>query len=598
VNSRKLIALFLVLALTGSALAAQQQRLYRGSDDGDLEASGVTGVQQHSVFIEIVVERQEENEQIHEFAAVVGLIKECKQVRNVFDNAVLWFNDQFLFGDKVVEDRNVTEDALGANPGENFTENETEGTNPFVGTSDRGTPRWGGCFTPNGFAHAIGADDPFGMVTVNATEDENTTYSSEDAVSDADDSSDDLVFGGDGLVKADDNMDVIKQMIDLDNTCSGCIFEYQSSFFVVDPNDHEWIVDKYVYPLSVMGNFFQSGAGPNCGDDEANETSNPLQSRDASAGDEEASTPSGEANDPRERDSPFANQHHADRCTDENQDSDAENHCYEDTTNRSDEDYEACDGSGDDRGILTDNSTLVEPMFTTHLQTDPTTPSGLGFADTAPYQYDDTGPADANTLDSATVDDVREGAIYPQKDSPTRQACEEDLTYACAIEYNFMLAVDFAAFDDRGPEKEPAAPGAGFHGENEIDRGCAVEHGEGGADNDTEHWQGNSHPHAPNEDNETTQIPQHCHPSVNLDIFFYEDAPYYTEENQYWTESHGTPLSWTADCTTTTETIEDDDPRDPQAIDARTPIVCDADSDAGEYHSDRHGLNHPEPGES
>src|SRR5919109_1533559 len=105
-GGRKILALAIALAMTGSALAAAQQRLFRSIDDDDdgftdgIEAQGVVAIQQHSVFVEIVLEVRENVTQIHQFAAVVGLVKKCREARNIFDNAVLWFNDQFLFGNK------------------------------------------------------------------------------------------------------------------------------------------------------------------------------------------------------------------------------------------------------------------------------------------------------------------------------------------------------------------------------------------------------------------------------------------------------------------------------------------------------------------
>jgi len=519
VNSRKLIALFLVFALTGSALAAQQQRLYRGSADGDAEASGVTAVQQHSVFIEIVVEDEEEPDEVHKFAAVVGLIKKCKQVRNVFDNAVLWFNDQFLFGDKRNNvEENETEKGLGSQPDLTAEElNATAEEKGFVGESWNGTARWGGCYTPDGFAHAIGADDPFGTVNVEAGgADENV--SAEDTQT--------------GIFSADDNRDVVKNLIDLDQRCNGCIFEYDSSFFVVDPNGHEWIVDKYLYPLSVMGNLFSSGQGDDCGDSESNDTASPFT-----------------IDDPREG-------HDPNTCKDDTED-DRDNH-----------------RGGSESGFA--DPALYEPLFSVHLQTDTDTPDGLGFADQARFQYN-------ATADDTQATAERNGAIYPGEDAQTREACETTITpdRRCSIEYNFLIAVDFAAFDGGGTSTGDGDPSVTQRGENEK-TGCAVEHGEGGADNDTAYWQGNSHPHNPEN---RSASPNHCHSSVNLDIFFHSTAPKYTTDHQYWTDGAGTPVSWGPECNSEEDTETFSEGQDESAIDARTPLVCDDDSDAGEFHA-------------
>jgi hypothetical protein len=519
IAGRRVVAVLLVLALTGSALAVTQQRLYRGGGDGDLEASGVETVQQHSVFVEIVVEEQDVEQEIHEFGAVVGLIKECKKVRNVLDNAVLWFNDQFLFGEKQIEEKNVTEDALGFNP----QDNDLMQTNGETG-------RWGGCFTPDGFALAIGADYPFGV-----------GYHDDD-LPDREECLDHQVNDNQTCVPPNDNMDVVKQLIDLDNRCQGCIFEYQSSFFITDPNypnsfqDVRWLVDKFVYPLSVMGNVFQEGEDNvgNQGECSSGNGTIPIS-------------------DPRD------NYPHHDRCED---DVPRNNHeCSQD-----DEDDCRPLPKSESDGEETDkvDTTVVEPLYSVHLQVDWTSPEGMGFIDKAPWEYE-TGAS------------VKGMPISEDEDDPAYTKCKSDPieNHECSIEYNFVLAVDFAAFDDT--EDVP--------GENEVDEDGA-RHGEGQRPQPDAH-EGNSHPHNPNQ---FSAGPNHKHDTVDLDIFFHEQAPHFVMENKYWDE-HGSPPEMTEDCSTAANDVSDERR---SAVEDRTPIVCDVDSDSSQFHA-HDGTETPRP---
>lgn len=204
-NSRKLFALFLVFALTGGALAGQQNTYHcdtteeGNNPDGcdPLEAKDVTAIQQHSVFVEVVVEAeaQQDVNQIHEFAAVVGLVKKCKRAErsDSFDNAVLWFNDQFLFGEKNAFEGDVNEtpeSAIGENPPDSEI--------------------WPNCWIPNGFVHVV----------PNGTIDE-----AKRALRHEDDQT--------GLTRLQDNS----------------TFTYQGSYYVTDPNGAQWLVDKFTYSI-------------------------------------------------------------------------------------------------------------------------------------------------------------------------------------------------------------------------------------------------------------------------------------------------------------------------------------------------------------
>ncbi len=697
-NSRKLFAMFLVLALSGSALAIQQQQLYQNTG---LTAEGLPAIQQHSVFVEIVVEEQDQVEQIHQFAAVVGLVKKCKQVRNVFDNAVLWFNDQFLFGNKSAVEKNVTPpSALGENPNrtitqEDFTDNNrNNGTALGAGTGDNegGNPdrdgfvsrdgmreRWGGCFIPNGFVHAIGSDDPYstGNVTqykvnqegqdVNddgeddipgqhceddsvesdnvdcANEDSDQTageqetqsgssdsvkcdndntgpakdtengnanderYDTED--NEGDDPHDACPDGGNQdltVVDGPDSIEVTKQLIDLDNDCGGCIFEYVGTFYITDPNNHRWMIDKFVYPLDLANGF---GQFPGLGDDPTHcdvwSFSCGLDQERHNDRAEDDGIPEGEFYDnnrsegdsnpetcPKEdpADQPDETQGcdgtnpggdcdepNGEQC--ENNNENFDNHCNDGPDGE-------CTGDGSD-GQPGASFTTKEPMYTVHLQVDPWNPDRQGFPDEAiwayrdgdrrlgmPYPGDPAEGADhAMTQpckDQATITDEEMEYDFLEREGAEGQDAAADgdpanppngegreawadfrrgpvgSTVECAIEYNFLITVDFEAFDDdptgsaqgvdqnheletgtsarvnsqdegvedsrtcdgEGGDREQGVrgddpdnnndtnrchPGQG-HGENEIIDDYK-EHGDGGLDNEDAAWQGNSHPH-------------------------------------------------------------------------------------------------------
>lgn len=482
-NSRKLFALFMVFALTGSALAAQQNQYLK--EDQPPTAEGVEAIQQHSVFVELVVEEKNEVNQIHKFAAVVGLVKKCVQERNVFDNAVLWFNDQFLFGDKKNNTENKTTDR--------FNPNQTADGDTFL-PRDGDRVRWGGCFIPKGFMHAIGAEDPYGTGSVI------------------------------------DNIGNTKSLIDIDNTCGGCLFEYQSTFFVTDPNNHQWMVDKLVYPLSLNGNLFGENTNmDNCADDSNSSTTN--------------------FSDPRD-DYP-----HHDRCEDNPQNDDRENHC-------NDGDVE-CNADSGEEGA--DEFDVMEPIFTVRIQVDPTSPYNSGFADEAEWQYDDGSGV------------VRQGMPYPNSPSDGNyDFCQNNLDpHPCAIEYNFMLSVDFEAFDS-GLLGEDVPPG-----EDEVDEDGAC-HGAGAAQQSDDAEDGNSHPHNPNT---TATSPKHCHDVVNLDLFYYDSAPHFVEANPYWDEFGAPPIP-TDDCSDmlSTSANAQDAGMQESAIENRAPIVCDVTADQG-FHA-------------
>jgi len=497
----------LVLALTGSALAVTQERIYNGDE---AEASGVTGVQQHSVFVEIIVEDKDGEEEVHKFAAVVGLIKKCKRVRNVFDNAVLWFNDQFLFGEKNNEQvRNETpESALGVNP----EDNNLKKPNGETG-------RWGGCYTPDGFAFAIGKDDPYGAGPVFAS-DEMANATGREGCEQARASAADNGYEGNATAgncgPLDDNMDLVKRLIDLDQACAGCIFEYQSSFFISDPNmpdtfeDVSWIVDKMVYPVSVLGNLFQEGED-NIGNDGSCES-------------DDGTVP---VSDPRD------SYPHHDRCDDRSEQG-----------NHDCSDGEACHNE-------TQDAVLVEPLFAVHLQVDS---SGMGYVDQAPWTYEDGSDVKGMPITENPFDEAYEGCKTDQRAS-----------YECSIEYNFLLAVDFAAFDN-GPTDS----------EDEI-RETDVRHGKG-ENPQPDAAAGNSHAHNPRT---FDAGPQHAHDALTLDVFFYEEAPYFVTENAYWDEN-GAPPAVNEDCSGPEQDVSDERR---EAIEVRTPIVCDTDEDGGEFHA-------------
>jgi len=538
VNSRKLFALLMVFALTGSALAAQQNT-YLNTEH---KAKDVTAVQQHSVFVEIVVEAEADREQIHDFAAVVGLVKKCKQVRNVFDNAVLWFNDQFLFGDKETQQKNETDAGMGFNPNNSSTEDE----DVFI-PRNGSDARWGGCFIPDGFMHAIGGDDPYATGNARAEVSQNNQTVAKTEQNDTSNQRETRVFGG-GL-NTNDNIDIVRNLIDLDNGCSGCVFEYQSTFFITDPNGHQWMVDKLVYPGSFQGNLFQEN----------------VFSDNCASGD--GAVPQ---SDPRD------SYNHQDRCEDTPNNDSKENHCEDGSR--------YCD---DDSGDESAGFTATEPIFTTKIQVDPESPYDSGFADEANWQYSDgTGP--------------RAGMPYP--DDPSHEnydLCRQaDMLNdpSCAIEYNFMVAVDFEAFDagPSGSVDEGAAGANASASASETDvRENAVTHGEGGANSTDKARDGNSHPHNPNS---TQDSPKHVHDAVNLDLFYYDSAPFFVEANPYW-DDYGTPPIVTQDCSAVAQPSPNADAQQEadqeSAVESRAPIVCDVTSHSGFHAHD--GTQTPRP---
>ncbi len=548
-NGRKMIALFMVFALTGTTMAA-------GATYWSHEAEGVTAVQQHSIFVELILEVEEDVEQIHEFAAVVGLIKECRQQERIFDNAVLWFNDQFLFGDKANEDVNVTPPnpnaTLGVNPpnrtyNEDGSINETlqnethweeqgwlGGDEGFIGANTL-HERWGGCFIPNGFAHAIGHNQPFGQYGISAQADVNGNEVANENQSAAPDPTPPDPFG---LGTPDSSVDIVKQLILLDNDCNGCIFEYESTFYTTDPNGVEWMVDKLVWPVSLAGDLFTTGSGEDCYD---------------------GSGLTG-FQDPR------SSGVHADECRDwkhsEAQNNES-NHRY----------YDADSSDSPITGDLIEpdqsHVNLVEPLYTVHLQVNPET--GMGYADEALWQYEEGH--------------LRDGMPYAiEEENNNYELCRDQLTDAhpCAIEYNFLLAIDFVAFQ---PSEQGAGAGAN---EGVSANGSATgQFGNYQADSKTHPSEddnaafGDSHPHNPVAPNATGP---HAHSTVDLDVFFYERAPYFVESNPYWDEN-GAPPSVNADCSSTDEDPGDDPLAQQQqaAVENRAVMVCDTTADRG-YH--------------
>ncbi len=475
------------------------------------EADDVTVVQQHTVFVELVLEDSDAVEEIHEFGAVVGLVKECKQQAEVFDNAVLWFNDQFLFGDKRLDDteRNVSDDdALGRQPPQRTYDHdghvdevqqdwEWEGDEKqpgFLGASEL-RERWGGCFIPDGFMHAIGHEDPYGYGGVAAQQEDPT---------------------GKDLIKS--GPDTIRKLIDLDNSCNGCVFEYEATFYITDPNGIQWMVDKLVYPPAFGGDLFGSGGGEDCYDGSG------LTGFE----------------DPR------STGVHADECQDPDNGDGDENH-------RFDEEEE---NDTPLHRLEEKEKPIAEPLYTVHVQVDPAT--GTGFADEAPWRY-----ADENPKETAP----RKGMPYAlDEDNPVYQLCKEnqdlrDSARPCAIEYNFLIAIDFEAFDQYV---------GGNYQESNMTHGES--HNNTAAD-------GDSHPHNPKTKD---RGPEHDHSTVDLDMFFYDKAPHFVQANPYWDES-GAPPSVTDDCSTTADDENYSDERR-SAVENRAVIVCNTSSDSGSFH--------------
>jgi hypothetical protein len=218
-------------------------------------------------------------------------------------------------------------------------------------------------------------------------------------------------------------------------------------------------------------------------------------------------------------------------------------------------------------------------------------------------------------------------------------------TVECAIEYNFLIAVDFEAFDDLAGLKQTEdftlsvggvplvsisqklASGEEGEGENEIIRNLK-QHGDGGANDTDKAWMGNSHPHAPTEcsrtnvnmtiecgpapmcppdapdapPNCTSSGPQHRHDAVVLDLFFHVRAPFFIMENPYWDHANetdaltttGTPPRTDDLCLSAPDLAPDDYRR--QAVEARIPIVCDVDAvDGFHLHDGTQTIPNPPP---
>ncbi len=494
-NSKKAMALALVLAFTGSAMAAGNTYMSHEADD-------VQVVQQHTVFVELVLESDDVDgiDEIHEFGAVVGLVKECvmRGEGQQFDNAVLWFNDQFLFGTKNSTgggDHHVPNDALGEQPPprEYDQKGQTEGEPGFLDAHEL-KERWGGCFIPSGFMHGISASAPYGTGSLSQTEG--------DAPGDTN--------------LAPSGSEMVKQLIDLDNDCFGCIFEYEATFYITDPNNNRWMVDKLVYPVSLGGDLFASGGGEDCYDGSG---ISPVP-------------------DPR------STGVHADECEDD--------HANKSSTDPGEDNHRSHDGTGDEQTV----EPVVEPIYTVHLQVDPST--GTGFADEAKWAYE-TG-------------EIRDGAPYPTKGDTTWDLCKEEHmrkeARPCAIEYNFLLAMDFAAFNST----------TGTYQQDNV------RHGEG------EDWnthQGDSHPHNPdgetNEDGdlkESDRGPEHHHSTVNVDLFFYEESPYFVTQHEYWDEN-GAPPEVDSECEEAIDASEEQQ----DAVKNRAVMVCDTTSRHGDFHA-------------
>ena len=638
-HQRKAFAALLVLALTGSALGLQQQKLYRNvfinSESDEAFAEGVVAVQQHTVFLEIIVETRNNVTTVAHFAAVVGLVKKCREVRNVFDNAVLWFNDQFLFGNKSNKTVNVTPpNAMGANPNRTINStnlldpNRNNGTDVYnpatggfevdqigTGPNEGGNPdrdgfiraqdfkeRWGGCFIPNGFVHAIGSDDPYSLGQLARAD-----AKVEPDVGPPEVSASQTV----GV----DNIAVVRQLIELDNLCEGCVFEHVTSFFITDPNNHRWIVDKLVYPsvLETISDDLFSLTNCHFGPSEG-QTLLPI------AGDCDTRT-----------DQPGA---------------------YEDQPTQLQQ-LGIMNPTTDVRGDERLKITTREPLYTVHVQVDPWNPDRQGFPDEAIWAYREDGrlrlgmpyTEDPNHFchDAAEVGSgvrhapmgagggtnekadayeydlvASEGGPASEPPPPPAPAPNPDPsitsedwaeyrrgpvgnTVECAIEYNFLLAVDFEAFDNvnhvsstvalprdtpdnlvSGAPNAPAGAWANASsqdegtGENEIVR-RGKEHGTGGIDDADKAWQGNSHPHNPQDchpppsgPGPCDSGPQHLHDLVVLDLFFSPRAPYFVEQNPYWDHYNSTdalvtagiPPIWNVDCSDTQDPNADPQRRD------------------------------------
>ncbi len=397
----------------------------------------ITAVQQHTIFVELVIEEDREGgvgQDITPFGAIVGLIKKCDRVAeetSQFDNAVLWFNDQFLFGDKQSrsggdENASAPEDALGENP--------------------IGSQIWPGCWIPNGFAHATPSGEMEGAKTALAQQ---------------------------------------KRGIDT--------FEYDTSFYVTDPNGFSWLVDKYDYET-------MSTLPVDC--DEAEDTPFADEPENTSVEEE---------------------------CESAEEECDSVEEKCEETKFEASKAY--CEDIEEDGSGLFCRSGETGTMWTVHLQVDPQTESGI--IDMAPW--------------AKSNGEIRSGMPY-----------NESVQNGSGIEYDFLLAIDV------------------FNGPDEVHNNTT----EKGAD------EGYSHPHNPEVSEDS---PGHLHETQELDVFYNESAPAFTEENDYWDE-HGAPPSVNEDCSNGTS----GDPQRDAAVASRTFEVCDRVDDAGRYHQ-HDGSQTPRP---
>lgn len=241
-NSQKLFALTLVFSLVGSAVAAHTANV---TENTLQPAEGVELVQQHSVFVELIMEENEHDDKdvIDNFGAVVGLVKQCKmQDRGMFDNAVLWFNDQFLFGTKEEkEERNP----MGINP--NRTHDSVAGEGGFVHENYDANgdliERWGGCWIPVGFAHAFqsAGNDPDAVRE--AIEADHVEETQCDIVLESLKEDRDIDTGEEGetVCETEDGQVIRVGGTDRGSKC-GAIND-NHSHYVTDPNGFQWVID-------------------------------------------------------------------------------------------------------------------------------------------------------------------------------------------------------------------------------------------------------------------------------------------------------------------------------------------------------------------
>lgn len=449
---KQLFALVLVGTLIGSAMAAHEAH---ESELGEaMGAPDVQVVQQHAVFVELIAEDVEDDreEDITNLGVVAGLVKECEEPRGgAFDNAVLWFNDQFLFGSKTDIDER---EKMGMNP--DRTHDSVDGGDGFVDKNRNAdgdiVERWGGCWVPNGFAHAFQSDgnDP---ETVRAAIDEDNVEISgcEELIS---------------LDSADVPPDAKDQVCEVDEEAgqpmndspfrggtqpgSVCDAEATHSYYVTDPNGFQWVIDV----------------------------------------------------------------------------------------------SEDCDG-------------IEGPLYTAHLQIDPTT--NLGIADRADWSYSDGTqrlgvPYMENSTDSELWDDCKAGGATFDK---------------CSIEYSFLIAANLDDHDPTRSADDDEAPTHCPEGERFDDQNWAL-HGE-------------SHPHSPEED---ACGDTHTHPSLDIDIMFHDKAPFWIEESPYWDNAH-------SDDTTAGTPPEVTFPSGPGNWDACVPQSINAESDYQEAAIQDRTFQHP-----